>query len=122
LAAGEDTLLGFTLTPPAGILPGEIDTVKISASSYTSGISAVSANIPQIIKIQRGDANWNGEINLADAIHIVFYIFADGAAPMPELLSGDPDCYGDVNIGDGIFIAKYLFQNGPAPCNEVDPL
>ncbi len=62
----------------------------------------------------RGDANGDGEIDIADAIFLVNYLFAGGTAPYP-LEAGDADCNGEVNIADVVFLLNYLFIGGPSP-------
>ena len=62
----------------------------------------------------RGDTNGDGEINIADVVFLVNYLFADGPAPYP-LEAGDADCSGEVDIADVIFLLNYLFIGGPSP-------
>ncbi|MCK4428182.1 MAG: hypothetical protein KAW16_06860, partial [candidate division Zixibacteria bacterium] len=62
----------------------------------------------------RGDANGDGEINIADVILLVNYLFLDGPEPFP-LEAGDADCSGEVDIADVIFLINYLFTGGPPP-------
>ncbi|MDD4051708.1 MAG: dockerin type I domain-containing protein [candidate division Zixibacteria bacterium] len=62
-----------------------------------------------------GDANGDEKINVADAIHIISYIFRGGPAPTPyAVYSGDPngDCV--VNVGDAVYLISYVFRFGPA--------
>jgi hypothetical protein len=62
----------------------------------------------------RGDVNGDGEINIADVILLVNYLFLDGPEPSP-LEAGDADCNGEVDIADVILLVNYLFINGPPP-------
>lgn len=62
-----------------------------------------------------GDANGDDVVNLADAGHIINYVFQDGATPDP-IGSGDANCDGTVNIADGVFIINYVFKDGTEPC------
>lgn len=62
----------------------------------------------------RGDANSDGEINIADAVFIVNYIFRGGAAPNP-ITAGDANCDDDCNVGDAVFLINYIFNGGPQP-------
>ncbi len=61
-----------------------------------------------------GDATGDGEINVADAVYIINFIFKSGPAPDP-MESGDANCDGTVNVGDGVFLINYVFKGGPAP-------
>jgi hypothetical protein len=62
----------------------------------------------------RGDANGDGLWDLADAVHILNYLFKGGPAPDP-LEAGDANCDGAVDLGDAVHILNYLFKGGPAP-------
>ncbi len=61
-----------------------------------------------------GDANSDDEVNLADAVYLINYLFRNGDPPSPLLL-GDPnnDCV--VDVADIIYLINYLFRGGPAP-------
>lgn len=63
-----------------------------------------------------GDCNGDQVINVADAVYILHYIFAGGAAPAPFYL-GDVNCDGYVNITDAVYLIAYIFAGGPAPCD-----
>ncbi len=62
-----------------------------------------------------GDANGDGDINVADGVYIINYVFKSGPAPEP-LEAGDANCDGDNNIADGVYIINYVFKSGPEPC------
>ena len=61
-----------------------------------------------------GDANGSGSINISDAVYIINYIFAGGAAPNPLCL-GDANGTGSINISDAVYIINYIFGGGPMP-------
>jgi hypothetical protein len=63
----------------------------------------------------RGDVNGDGEIDLADVVFLVNYLFIGGPAPSP-LEVGDANCSGEVDLADAIFLINYLFIGGPPPC------
>lgn len=62
-----------------------------------------------------GDADGSGQISISDAIFVVSYVFAGGAAPEP-LASADVDVSGAVNISDAVYLINYIFAGGAAPC------
>jgi hypothetical protein len=62
-----------------------------------------------------GDANGDGQINVADAVFLITYIFKGGPAPDP-LEAGEVNCDGNINIGDAVYLINYIFKGGPAPC------
>ncbi len=66
------------------------------------------------VMFQRGDANSDGDINMADVTYLINYLFLSGPAPAP-LLAGDANCDGAVDIGDVVYILNYLFVDGPPP-------
>lgn len=61
-----------------------------------------------------GDANGTGSINISDAVFVINYIFAGGAAPNPICL-GDANGTGGVNISDAVYIINFIFAGGPSP-------
>jgi hypothetical protein len=77
-------------------------------------ISALSYSSPPSPSFTHGDANGDGEVNLADAVYIVNYLFIGG--PPPDLLeAGDANGDGDVDLADAVYIINYLFIGGPPP-------
>ena len=61
-----------------------------------------------------GDATGDEEVNLADVVYLINYLFRDGNPPSP-LKAGDTnrDCI--VDISDVMYLIDYLFRNGPPP-------
>lgn len=62
-----------------------------------------------------GDPNRSNDVNIADVVYLVAYIFAGGPAPDPPA-SGDVDCGGSINIADAVYMIEYIFTHGAAPC------
>ncbi|MCC6963057.1 MAG: dockerin type I repeat-containing protein [candidate division Zixibacteria bacterium] len=62
-----------------------------------------------------GDADGSGNISISDAIYVVSYVFAGGAAPEP-LAAADVDVSGVVNVSDAVYLINYIFAGGAAPC------
>jgi hypothetical protein len=62
-----------------------------------------------------GDANGDRQVNVADAVFIINYVFKDGPAPEP-LMGGDANCDNEVNVGDAVYVINYVFKGGPEPC------
>ena len=62
-----------------------------------------------------GDVTSDGEINIADVVYLINYLYIGGPPPDPLFL-GDVDCDDLVNIADVVYLINYLFQGGPEPC------
>ncbi len=91
-------------------------TVYVTDSSIPPTADTVSFDItiidpPYIC----GDADGNGAISIADAVYLINYIFAGGAAPDP-VQAGDADCNGGLSIADAVLLINYIFAGGAAPC------
>jgi hypothetical protein len=78
------------------------------------GSCLVDYEPPVIGGFVRGDANGDEEPDLGDVLGIVYYLFAEGAAP-PCPKSADADDSGVIEATDAIRIANYLFLSGPPP-------
>jgi hypothetical protein len=61
-----------------------------------------------------GDVNKDGNIDLADAVSLLNYLFKGDASPDPPWL-GDANADCAVDIADAIFLLNYLFKSGPEP-------
>jgi hypothetical protein len=64
--------------------------------------------------VSPGDVNGDGEINIADVVFLVNYLFVGGPAPSP-LEVGDVNCNGEIDFSDAVFLVNYLFIGGPIP-------
>jgi hypothetical protein len=117
----DTTITGKT---PSGT-PGPADVVVTTTygqATLPGGFTYVST-APRFL---RGDCNADGDVNIADPIALLGYLFADAAEPIClEACNGNDD--GDLNIADPIAILGYLFgstgQNLPPPSTEcgTDP-
>ncbi len=59
-----------------------------------------------------GDANNDGTGNISDAVYIIQYVFAGGAAPLNQSCA---DVSGDclVNVSDAVILIGYIFAGNP---------
>ena len=65
----------------------------------------------------KGDVNGDDQINSADIVYLINYLFKSGPAPDPLEL-GYVNCNDDViNSADVVYLIDYLFKGGPAPCS-----
>lgn len=63
---------------------------------------------------RRGDADNSGSITVSDAVFVIGYIFAGGAAPT-YAADADADSSELVTISDAVFLISYIFGGGPEP-------
>lgn len=61
-----------------------------------------------------GDVNGDRQLDVADVLYLVNYLFKGGSTPNP-LLAGDCDCDGKVTISDVIYLINYVAKSGPPP-------
>ena len=65
---------------------------------------------------RRGDSNNDGQVNLADAIALLGYLFSGGTAPHCFDM-GDVNDDGGLDISDAISILGYLFTDATPPAH-----
>ncbi len=63
-----------------------------------------------------GDVDGSKQVNFSDAVFIVNYIFAAGAAPS-QFESADVNCDLRLDISDAVFLLNYFFNFGASPCS-----
>ncbi len=62
-----------------------------------------------------GDANCDGELNLADILYLIEYIY--GAGNPPRSMGGcDCDCSYTCDLGDILYLISHIYGEGPIPC------
>jgi hypothetical protein len=61
-----------------------------------------------------GDADGSRDIDIADVVYLVCYIFSDCAAP--PLQAADVDCDDEITIADVVYLVNFIFSGGAAPC------
>jgi hypothetical protein len=96
-----------------------IDSVKVE---WPSGMVDVQtgASVNQFLTITEtlcGDASGDGEINVGDAVFIIYYVFKGGPPPSP-VEAGDANCDGDCNVGDAVYLINHVFKGGAEPCAD----
>ncbi len=75
---------------------------------------AINATCPNF-DIECGDFDGSGQIDVADAVYLVNYIFV---SPHPEphgACGGDANCDQRLNLGDAVYLINYFFSGGPEP-------
>lgn len=74
----------------------------------------MAADQVTLIGLLLGDVDGNGEINVADAVRIVGYVFRNEILMMPAE-AGDVNDDGSINVGDAVYLVNYIFKGGPGP-------
>lgn len=62
-----------------------------------------------------GDANYDGSVNVSDAIYIINYVFMGGEAPQPLTSCGDTNQDPGLNISDAVYLINFVFIGGGPP-------
>ncbi len=125
-------VVGVTFLLPVSSLgsdrPNQSPTdVDISArilhlQAVDDGSPMQTALSPSDCCIVPGDANHDGECNVADAVRLVCWIFGM-CEPPPCMGEGDVNADCAVNIGDAVYLINYIFKNAPPPvCGCVPSL
>jgi len=66
----------------------------------------------------RGDVNEDGEIDGADVVFLIDYLFKNGDQPDPSVEQGDVNDDQVVNVADVVSLIDYLFKGGPCPIDH----
>ena len=69
---------------------------------------------PWKIRAVCGDANSDSQVNVADAVYLIKYVFRGGPAPKP-LIASNVNGDEEVNVADIVYLINYVFKSGPAP-------
>ena len=83
----------------------------------TGAIRGNFERIDESVRFVRADCNGDINIDVADALCILYPLFlAPGAVPPPPCLAAaDVNRSGDANIADASYLLNFLFLGGPAP-------
>ncbi len=61
-----------------------------------------------------GDANSDSQVNVADAVFLINYVFKGGPGPDP-VCEGNANGDLDTNVGDAVYLIAYVFNGGSEP-------
>jgi hypothetical protein len=95
----------FQISHP-GYLPLDTTVQVLAGSSFQFTL--------EIGPYVRGDANYDGEINVADVVCLVNHLFRNGPSPIPYS-AGDASGNGTIDVGDIVYLVNYLYRDGPPP-------
>jgi CotH protein/lamin tail-like protein len=114
------TDLTSVVIPPEALdlTPGAIYRVRVRYQDQTQRWSHWSAAVEFEISaaggFRRGDANADGQRDIADAIHILFFLFG-GGADLACSKSADVDDSGALDLTDPVALLDFLFLEGAQP-------
>jgi hypothetical protein len=107
-------LEGLSFTPPDPLTESVLYYWKVEAVDAVGNSTSSVLSTLTYIDYVCGDADNNlQDLNIADLVYLVMYMFQDGPAPY-IMESVDVDSSGgNPDITDLIWIVKYMFQDGP---------
>ncbi len=70
---------------------------------------------PPAERFTRGDANADGDYNVADAVFALSYLFVRGSEPPPCKKAADANDTGTVDLTDAVYLLSFLFSGGAEP-------
>ena len=98
-----------------------VETALNSDDVYVIGQEQIGINqnlfllkFKEPLRFIRGDANYDGKINISDPVSILNALFVNNS----QFIcwdAADANDDGSANITDAIYILKFLFQGGPPP-------
>jgi len=115
------TIGGILRAAPSHYFTGAIDDVRIYTYALSrEEIQELIGGAPPVESFSRGDANDDGNRNIADAIFVLGYLFGGGPEPTcPDAADANDD--GNLNIADAIAVLGHLFGGtGPLPAPFPD--
>jgi hypothetical protein len=110
--------LGGDRTSCEGSLPAGAYAFSVTGvyEETESEAESCSVRIERCLEFRRGDANADGETNIADAVFVLSHLFASGAAPSCRD-AGDGNDDEKIDIADAVAVLSHLFA-GTGPLSE----
>jgi hypothetical protein len=87
---------------------------SLDFSDLTTNILAARQLYRRLFVLIPGDADRSGQVNVADAIYLINYLFLGGPVPNPPKV-GDTNGDCRLNIADVVYLISYLFRGGVSP-------
>lgn len=134
-------LLGQTIPPGSAQVVGWLVAIPEPAAAGTFNIAPSPSltmfgmdNVANLLagevtirdEFVRGDATYDGQVNIADATTMLEFLFQSVEPACREALDANGD--GQDDIADPVYLLTYLFVNGPQPAEpfpmpgiDVDP-
>ena len=94
--------------------------IDVPPTTMTAGSLEIVPAIPTPVFI-RGDVNLTGQVDIADSVFILTFLFGlFGGQTPPCLDAADANDDGFLNIGDPVYLLEYLFGGGSQPPEPFD--
>ena len=101
--------------PPCGVFIF----IGMNGPSFFPQLVDIPACWPVVLKC--GNPNGDNDVDVADVVFLINYIFRNGPAPDPLPL-GDANADGAINMGDITYLLRAAFRLGPQPqCPDYQP-
>lgn len=84
--------------------------VRAVDGNWSGPVAAACFQLPFL----RGDANADKEVDVSDAVSVLFFLFTGGPEPKPRE-AGDSDGNGHLELTDAVYLLMFLFQGGSPP-------
>ncbi|MBN1422888.1 MAG: hypothetical protein JXP34_29190 [Planctomycetes bacterium] len=97
-----------------GLPPGSYDVLVYDEAEVLLASATIVVPPADEALFVRGRINAGDAIDIADAVALLDYLFAESAAPAC-LDAGDVNDSGEADLGDAVYLLSYLFASGPAP-------
>lgn len=115
----------IALTNGLGPAPGINNVITVNSSSIQPTLVNGILDIIMLPSFKRGDTNNDNQVNIADGVFLVQYLFTGGQTPTC-FSAGDTNDDGLLDITDLIYALTFIFLNGnpppaPFPGCGVDP-
>jgi len=118
IASGDSVVVQVPVHSPVSMPLGESSILHFKAVSRNDTNVYDEQSATAVTVLQRGDANFDGLIDIGDVTYLIAYLFISGDEPVPIIESGNYDCDNGVDISDLTSIIRFLFIDGsPSPCN-----
>jgi hypothetical protein len=132
LAVSMNASRWLSVSPASGTVePFSSDTIMVNfdaadleSGEYTGQVTLMCndpgspmSSIPVTLTVESfncGDANSDGDVNVADAVMLINYIFKGGPAP-ESLEASDANGDGGVDVADAVYLINFVFSGGPPP-------
>ncbi|MBN1421007.1 MAG: VCBS repeat-containing protein [Planctomycetes bacterium] len=87
-------------------------------SVLLDGQEPATVALPCEVTFLRGNVNGQGNVDIGDAVKIIYFLFAD--EPVSCERAADVNDDANLNIADPIALLNYLFASGPRPNDPFD--